>query len=121
MRTILLTLPVVLTAMPAASQTLPDGLYDCWISNMNLGQIEMAGGQYRGPALDADFQEAPQPYTTDGPTITWGGTLGGISASGPIVSTVVKGDADGTISGFDIMIQSNESGNFQTITCYAPA
>ena len=120
MRPVLLTLPVLLVASPALSQTLPEGLYDCWISSMNLGQIEMVGGQYRGPALDAAFEDPPQPFTTDGPTITWGGTLGGISAAGTIVSTVVKGHDDGTVSGFDITIQNSDSGNFQTITCYAP-
>ena len=35
--------------------------------------------------------------------------------------TIVKGDADGTVSGFDVMLQNNESGNFQTVTCYAPS
>jgi hypothetical protein len=119
MRSILLAVPVLLAAMPAARQTLPDGLYDCWIGNMNLGQIAIQDSAYSGPAFDGNFEGA-YPLTVDGPTITWGGPLGGISATGPVVSTVVKGQEDGSVSGFDIMIQNSESGNFQTITCYAP-
>jgi hypothetical protein len=115
-----LALLLALLAPAVAAQTLPVGLYDCWISNMNLGQIVMKGDKYRGPVHGADFQGASLPFTTDGPTITWGGPVGGITAAGTIVSTVVKGDADGTISGFDISLQSNQSGNFQTVTCYAP-
>lgn len=120
MRTMLLAVPAILAAMPAASQTLPDGLYDCWIDNMNLGQIAIQGGAYSGPAFDGNFEGA-YPLTIDGPTITWGGPLGGISASGPIVSTVINGEADGTVGGFDVIIERSDSGNFQTVTCYAPS
>jgi len=114
------TLSLAWLAVPAAAQSLPDGLYNCWISNMNLGQIAIQGGAYSGPASDGNFEGA-YPLTIDGPTIIWGGPLGGVSATGPIVSTMIKGQADGAVSGFDITLQSNESGNFQTVTCYAPA
>jgi hypothetical protein len=117
-RTYLASLFTVL-ALPATAQTLPDGLYDCWIGNMNLGQIAILGDAYSGPAFDNAFGEA-HTYTTDGPTITWGGPLGGISEAGTIVSTVIKGEADGTLTGFDIMLQNADSGNFQTVSCYAP-
>jgi hypothetical protein len=121
MRRTILALPLVLAALPAAAQTLPDGLYDCWIGNMNLGQIPIMGDRYNEPALDAQFDEASAyAYTMDGPTITWGGPLGGISLAGTVVSTVAKGSEDGTLDGFDITIQNVDSGNFQTITCYAP-
>ena len=111
---------LALLAPSVAAQTPPAGLYDCWISNMNLGQIAIKGDKYRGPVHGADFDGASLPFRMDGPTITWGGPVGGITAAGTIVSTIVKGGADGTISGFDIMLQSNQSGNFQTVTCYAP-
>ena len=87
---------------------------------MNLGQIAMKGDKYRGPALGADFEGPSLPFTTDGPAITWGGTLGGITAAGTIVSTIVLGNEDGTVNGIDITLQSNQSGNFQTVSCYAP-
>lgn len=115
-----LVLPMILLAGPAGAQTLPEGLYDCWIGSANLGQIAFKGAKYRGPTLGADFEGPSQTYRMDGPAITWEGPLGGISLAGTIVSTVVKGEADGTLSGFDITLQSADSGNFQTVTCYAP-
>jgi hypothetical protein len=109
-------------AGPAAAQTLPDGLYDCWIGTMNLGQIAVQGGLYNEPAHDARFDAATaHPFTMEGPTIIWGGPLGGLSGVGTIVSTAAKGEADGTFSGFDVMIEMSESGSFQTVSCYAPS
>jgi hypothetical protein len=119
MRRTLAALPLLLAALPAAAQTLPDGLYDCWIGSMNLGQIEVAGSQHRGPAFDGAFEGPSHPVTMDGPAITWGGPLGGISLAGTIVSTVAKGEADGTFTGFDVTIQT-EDGDFQTVSCTAP-
>lgn len=88
---------------------------------MGLGQIAVQGGLYNEPAHDAQFDAATaHPVTMDGPTINWGGPLGGISLAGTVVSTVAKSTEDGTFSGFDIMLQNAESGNFQTVTCYAP-
>ena len=115
-----LALPLLLAACPVAAQTLPDGPYDCWIGSMNLGQIAMKGDRYRGPAFDGAYEGPSYAYSMDGPTITWGGPLGGISLAGTVVSTVAKGGADGTLTGFDITIQNADSGNFQTVTCYAP-
>ena len=119
-RSTLLALPFLVAALPAAAQSLPDGLYNCWIGSMNLGQIEMTANEYRGPAHDGAFEDGPYPYTMDGPTITWGGPLGGITLAGTVVSAVAKGAEDGTLSGFDIMLQNADSGNFQTVSCYAP-
>lgn len=106
----LLTLP----AMPLAAQTLPDGLYGCYINGSFLGDIAIAGTTYAGPAFDGAFGDY-YPFTTASDTITWGGPLGGISAAGTIVSTVLT-DAGNNRSGFDVMIQ-NPQGNFQMISC----
>lgn len=100
-----------LVAVPAGAEDL-GGRYGCWISNMNLGTIEIAGNIYRGPAFD-DQWEGDHPFQTDGQVITWGGPLGGITAAGEVVSTVL------TKQGFDITIQNSSSGNFQTISCMA--
>jgi len=101
---------------PAASAELPDGRYSCWISSMMLGQIEIEGGVYRGPAFDGKY-EGDYPFElTEAGTINWGGPLGGMSSDGnTVVSTVLKDAGDGKI-GFDITIQ-NSRGNFQTISC----
>ena len=120
MRRTCLALSLLLAGLPAAAQSLPDGLYDCWIGSMNLGQIDMTGNEYRGPAHDGAFEDGPYPYTMDGPTITWGGPLGGITLAGDVVSTVAKGEPDGSFSGFDITLQNADSGNFQSVSCYAP-
>jgi len=107
---------VLATAGSALPVELPDGLYGCWISSMMLGQIEIDGEVYRGPAFDQKF-EGDYPFeVTDQGTINWGGPLGGISSDGnTVVSTVIK-DAGGGRLGFDITIK-NSRGNFQTISC----
>jgi hypothetical protein len=105
-----LTLLSLLTAAPARADDL-DGRYICYIGgmSMNLGTIEIMGDSYRGPAYD-DNWEGSYPFSSDGQVITWGGSLGGITLAGTVVSSVlVEG-------GFDITIQ-NDSGNFQTISC----
>jgi hypothetical protein len=104
------------TVGPAASAELPDGRYGCWISSMMLGQIEIEGGVYRGPAFDGKY-EGDYPFAlTEAGTINWGGPLGGMSSDGnTVVSTVLKDAGDGKI-GFDITIQNNR-GNFQTVSC----
>lgn len=106
----------LLTAAPAeAAGKLPDGLYGCYISSMMLGQIEIDGDVYRGPAYDQKW-EGDYPFeVTDQGTVNWGGPLGGISLAGTVVATVLV-DAGGGRVGFDITLQ-NTSGNFQTISC----
>ena len=98
-----------------AAPLLVDGIYRCTISNMHLGDIEIMGTSYRGPSFDKNWGETYTFEETSGPTINWHGPLGGISASGKIVSTVLK-NAGGNRVGFDITIQ-NERGNFQQIRC----
>ena len=109
-----IALALPLSTGAARAQELTEGLYTCTIGSFMLGQILIAGGRYAGPAYDQQF-EADHPFTTDGPTITWGGPVGGISDAGTIVATVMK-DAGGGRIGFDITIQ-NGSGNFQTVSC----
>ena len=106
---------VAVLAGKASAAELADGVYNCYISSMMLGQIEIDGAVYRGPAFDQNWEgDYPFQVTAAG-TIDWGGPLGGISAAGKVVSTVLK-DAGGGTVGFDIMIQ-NDRGNFQTISC----
>ena len=100
----------------ASAQDLEDGFFSCVIGSFTLGDIGISNGNYAGPAFDRAF-EAWYPFSVDGPTINWGGPLGGISRAGQIVSTVMKEDNDGQL-GFDITIQNKDSGNFQTVTCY---
>ncbi len=95
---------------------LEDGTFRCVIGSAHLGDIKIEDGQYQGPAYDGNFEGSYPLEVTESGTINWGGPLGGISASGKIVSTVLK-DAGGGRVGFDIMIQ-NDRGNFQTISCY---
>jgi hypothetical protein len=100
----------------AAGAELPDGVYYCSISMMHLGDIEISGDSYRGPAFDGKYT-AEYPFeVTDAGTINWGGPLGGISSDGnTVVSTTLKNAGGGKI-GFDIVIQ-NSRGNFQTVSC----
>ena len=106
---------VAVLAGKASAAALADGVYNCYISSMMLGQIEIDGGVYRGPAFDGNFQ-GDYPCEVIGDTVNWGGPLGGITSDGnTVVSTVLK-DAGGGNVGFDIMIR-NARGNFQTISC----
>lgn len=102
-----------LLVLPAGAEEL-GGRYGCWIGGltMNLGTIEIEGTTYRGPAFDNQW-EGDYTFDTDGQVINWGGPLGGITAAGKVVSTVL------TKEGFDITIQNSDSGNFQTISCLA--
>lgn len=105
------------TVFPLSAASLSDGTFRCVISSYHLGDIQIEGAVYRGPAFDGNF-EGDYPFeVTDGGTINWGGPLGGISSDGNTVIGTVLGDAGGGKFGFDITIQ-NERGNFQTITCY---
>jgi len=106
---------LALAAPAAGSEARLEGNFYCAISGMHLGDIEITGGTHRGPAFDGQYGEAyPLTVTAEG-TINCGGPLGGISAAGTVVSTVLK-DAGNNRIGFDITIQ-NEAGNFQTISC----
>lgn len=102
---------------PAAAAELADGRYRCVISSYHLGDIEIDGSVYRGPAFDGKF-EGDYPFElTEGGTINWGGPLGGISLAGKVVSTVIT-DAGNDRAGFDITLQNTDSGNFQTVSCF---
>ncbi len=112
----ILLLTACLLAAPAmAAPQLKDGIFRCTISNMHLGDMEIMGGSYRGPAYDGQWGESYSFEETPDGTINWGGPLGGISEAGKIVSTVLKDAGKGRV-GYDVMIQ-NERGNFQTISC----
>jgi hypothetical protein len=103
------------TATAAADGQLPDGLYRCTISNMHLGDMEIAGSSFRGPAHDGKWKETYRFELAPNGVIDWGGPLGGISAAGTIVSSVLKSAGKGRV-GYDITIR-NARGNFQTVSC----
>lgn len=103
-----------LAAVPLAAQTLADGAYTCTIGSFVLGDIDIRSGSFSGPAYDGAFGEY-YPFQVTNGTIAWGGPLGGISAAGTIVSSVLK-DAGGGQVGFDVMIR-NPEGNFQQVSC----
>jgi hypothetical protein len=105
---------LVLLSVPATAkaETLRDETYRCSIGGLNihLGDIEIDGNTYRGPAYDGNYDgDYSFSLSPDG-AITWNGPLGGISEAGAIVSTTLVKD------GFDIIIQ-NDGGNFQSISC----
>lgn len=93
---------------------LENGKYRC-VSNsfaMHLGDIEINGDVYRGPAYDGKYRGAYKfTVSPEGGIINWGGPLGGISEAGSVVSSQIRR------GGFDIIIQM-ESGNYQTVTCF---
>lgn len=106
---------LVLLTTTASAATLADGTYSCTIGTAHLGDILIDKGEYAGPAYDGKYEQRYSFTVSDAGTIDWGGPLGGISAAGKIVSSVLT-DAGGGRIGFDITIQ-NESANFQTINC----
>ena len=117
--TALILFVVPLGAISAQAAELPDGLYRCEMYSgsmlMHLGDIEIAGSNYRGPASDGNYDGTFEFQLTDAGTINWGGPMGGFSSGGnTVVSTVLTGDA--ARPGFDIMIQL-QSGNFSTVSC----
>ncbi len=105
--------------LSAAGATLPDATYRCEMYSgnmlMHLGDIEVVGNTYRGPASDGDYGPAYKYKLTDAGTISWGGPMGGFDSGGnTIVSSVVKSGGDNLA--FDIMMQL-QSGNFSTLSC----
>lgn len=104
---------------PALAVTLPDGTYYCAMDSgsmlMHLGDIEISGNSYQGPAYDGNYEgRYPMEVTSDN-TINWGGPLGGFEGDGmEVVSSVLK--RDGTDIAFDIMI-AMPSGNYSTVSC----
>lgn len=103
---------------PAAAAGLKNGTYECTIGYpiRSMGNIEIDGGTYRGPAYDGKYEGRYAFEVTEGGTINWKGPLGGYSSGGnKVVATVLK-DTGGGRTGFDITIQL-ESGNFSTVNC----
>lgn len=105
----------LLVALPsiAKAATLENGTYRCIIDafSMHLGDIEIDGSTYRGPAYDGAYEGDYRFSLSPEGAITWNGPLGGISASGTIVSSTVND------LGFDIIFK-NDSGSFQTVSCH---
>jgi hypothetical protein len=103
----------------ASAAQLPDGVYRCqmYAGNMmmHLGDIEILGTTYRGPAFDGAYEGSYEYELTDAGTINWGGPMGGFDSGGnTIVSSVLKRDGDR--AAFDVTMQL-ESGNFSTVSC----
>ncbi len=103
----------------AWAAALPDGIYRCQMYSgsmlMHLGDIEVSGNVYRGPAYDAKWEGDFGYELTKAGTINWGGPMGGFDSGGnTIVSTVATRDGDRPA--FDVTIQL-ESGNFSTVSC----
>lgn len=118
-----LFLPIAALAFGASSAawaaTLPDATYRCEMYSgsmlMHLGDIEVVGNTYKGPANDGNYEGTYEYELTSDGTINWGGPMGGFDSGGnTIVSTVVKDN--GGSPAFDVMLQL-ESGNFSTISC----
>ena len=102
----------------ASAAQLPDGVYRCqmYAGNMmmHLGDIEIVGNTYRGPAFDGAYEGSYDYELTDAGTINWGGPMGGFDSGGnTIVSSVLKRDGDR--QAFDVTMQL-ESGNFSTVS-----
>lgn len=103
---------------PAAAAELKEGTYECTIGYpiRSMGNIEIVGSTYRGPAYDGKYEGRYAFEVTKGGTINWEGPLGGLSSGGnKVVATVLKDTGDGQI-GFDITVQL-KSGNFSTVNC----
>ena len=105
--------------VPANAADLPDGTYRCEMYSggmtMHLGDIEIDGTSYRGPANDGNYEGTYEFELTDAGTINWGGPMGGFDSGGnTIVSSVLAGDNDRP--GVDITMQL-KSGNFSTVSC----
>lgn len=103
----------------ASAAQLPDGVYRCQMyagtTTMHLGDIEILGNTYRGPAFDGAYEGSYEYELTDAGTINWGGPMGGFDSGGnTIVSSVLKRDGDR--QAFDVTMQL-ESGNFSTVSC----
>ena len=110
---------IVMTIGVASAARLPDGIYRCQLYSgsmlMHLGDIEIAGSSYRGPAYDGNYEATYEYELTDSGTINWSGPMGGFDSGGNrIVSSVLVGDADRPA--FDVTIQL-PSGNFSTVSC----
>jgi hypothetical protein len=110
---------LVAGAMTASADNLLDATYRCEMYSgstlMHLGDIEISGSTYRGPANDGNYGDAYDYELTDAGTINWGGPMGGFDSDGnTIVSTVLKQNGDR--QAFDITMQL-KSGNFMTVSC----
>ena len=104
-------------AAPALGAELADGTYRCTLGiNAHMGDMEISGNSFRGPAYDGDYGDAYPLEVTQAGTINWGGPLGGLSSGGNTVVATVLRDAGGGRVGYDITIQL-ESGNFSTVSC----
>src|SRR5260221_14409091 len=89
---------LALLVTPASAAALPDGLYECAMdvggSGMSVGDIEIKGQSYRGPAFDREFEGSYHFELTSGGVILWGGPLGGFRSDGNSgASTVVTANA----------------------------
>lgn len=102
----------------APAEGLPDGLYTCWLHPMILGEMEIGGTAYRGPAFDGNWA-GDFPYEVKGDKIAWLGPLGGFAAAGQPTLSRIRTDAQGRIVGFDITVLVD--GDPVTTTCDGPS
>lgn len=109
-----LLLSVMFVSTAHSSATVKDGIYYCTIGRIHIGSIKLDKGTYSGPAFDGQFDRF-QRYTLEDGTITWGGSLGGISLAGEVVSTRVINNGPEEL-GFEITIK-NQAGRFQSVLC----
>lgn len=104
---------------PIQAAGLPDAVYRCQLYSgsmmMHLGDIEIAGTQYRGPAHDGNFEGWHPLQVTESGNIIWGGPLGGLSSGGNSVRDTVL-TLDGTATAFDVTVQL-PNGNLSTVSC----
>lgn len=100
----------------AGAAVLKDGVYQCTLGSAFLGDIELAGANYRGPAFDGNYEGSFPFSVSDKGTIDWKGPLGGLDSGGNTVVATVVTDTGGGRTGFDFTIQL-PSGNFSTVNC----
>jgi hypothetical protein len=118
---------LLLLAMPAVAQAdyhhsgkLPDGTYGCSIYSggmfIGMGDIEITGNTYRGPAYDGKYEGSYDYEIGDKGVIFWRGPLGGFTADGhTVVSTVLTSDKIAKAS-FDVTVETPRE-TFHTINC----
>ena len=111
---------VAASVAEASAANLPNGTYNCIMtvgsSLMSVGDMEISGTSYRGPAFDRQFEGTFDYELTPQGVILWKGPLEGFSSGGnSVAATVVsRNDAGGTT--FTITVKS-QAGNFHSVEC----
>ena len=80
-----------MAAAPASAKSIDEGTYTCmyYIGDtlLSMGDIEITGDSYRGPAYDGKYGPSYDYELTDDGYIVWRGPLGGLTSDGNQVGT----------------------------------